>query len=211
MTDRITVNEQSSIRIEAEKVMYFDPLNIEGEPHDADIVFITHSHYDHFSPMDIAKIAGDKTIFIAPESIKGDLSKAGIPADRTVLLKPCDSTSILGIPVEAVPAYNTLKPFHPKHNGWLGFVVTAGGKRIYVCGDTDATPDAEKVKCDIICIPVGGTFTMDAGKAAGLVNKLSPEAAIPTHYGSLVGKPGDGEDFEKLVSKEIKVIRKLRY
>ena len=151
--DKITVNEQSSIRIAADKVLYFDPIHISGEPHDADIIFITHEHYDHFSPDDISKVSNSDTIFAAPESMAKAFRKASIPNDRVTYLKPNDSTSILGISVKAVSAYNNLKPFHPKSSGWLGYVVTVDDTRIYVCGDTDATKEGKSVRCDIICVP----------------------------------------------------------
>ncbi len=211
MYDLITVNEQSSIRIAAEKVIYFDPLHIKGEPHDADMIFITHEHYDHFSPEDIAKCAKDGTRFVAPSSMEKTFAAAGIGDGMTTFMHPSYSAEVCGIPIDAVAAYNLLKPFHPKKNGWLGYVVTVDGMRIYVCGDTDATNDAKAVKCDVICVPVGGTFTMNPKQAAELVNTVKPAAAIPIHYGTLVGKPADGDTFAAAVDKDIAVVKKLRF
>lgn len=209
MIENITVNEQSSIRIAADKVIYFDPFHISDEPHDADIIFITHEHYDHFSPDDISKAAKSDTIFAAPESMAEALKKAAIPNEKITLLKPGDSASICGIATEAVPAYNNIKPFHPKKNGWLGYVVTVGGTRIYVCGDTDDTADARAVKCDIVCVPIGGTFTMNAKKAAELVNAVSPKIAVPIHYGTIVGKTSDADEFERYVDDSVMIVKKL--
>lgn len=209
MTEHITVNEQSSIRISGEKTMYFDPLHISGAPHDADIVFITHEHFDHFSPDDIARVSGGSTVYAAPKSMADKLRKAGIPAHRTVLLEPGDKTEIEGIPTEAVPAYNLIKPFHPKRSGWLGYVVTVQGSRIYVCGDTDDTPEARSVRCDIMCVPIGGTYTVNAKKAAEFVKAVSPKAAIPIHYGTIVGSPTDADDLERYLAGQIKIVRKL--
>ncbi|WP_295156147.1 MBL fold metallo-hydrolase [uncultured Ruminococcus sp.] len=211
MLDKLTVNEQNSIRIAAEKVVYFDPLNISGEPHDADIVFITHEHYDHFSPEDIAKVATRETRFVAPSTMERVFKRSDIGENMVTYMHPAFSAEVEGVPIDAVAAYNLFKPFHPKKNGWLGYVVTMGGKRIYVCGDTDATPEAKAVKCDIICVPAGGTFTLNAKQAAELVNIIKPAAAIPVHYGRLVGKPSDGDTFAANVDKSIEVCLKLKY
>ena len=121
---KITVNEQSSIRLSAEKVVYFDPFGIKEAPHDADMIFITHPHFDHFSPEDIGKVRKDDTVFIAPASAAADISKVCPNEALPVLLEPGDARTVCGIPVEAVPAYNVNKAFHPKKNGWLGYVVT---------------------------------------------------------------------------------------
>ncbi|MBQ8966127.1 MBL fold metallo-hydrolase [Ruminococcus sp.] len=211
MHELITVNEQSSIRISAEKVIYFDPLHISCAPHDADIVFITHEHYDHFSRYDIAKVSKEGTRFVAPSSMEKAFAGAGIGQGMTTFMHPAYSAEVEGIPIDAVAAYNLLKPFHPRKNGWLGYVVTVSGQRIYVCGDTDATSEAKAVKCDIICVPAGGTFTMNAKQAAELVNIIRPKTAIPTHYGTMVGKPADGEVFAAAVDKDITVVKKLKF
>lgn len=208
MTNNISVNTQSSIRIDSgSAIIRIDPFKISGAPHDADIILITHEHYDHFSPEDIEKVRKPDTVFAAPKSMKNKLEVAGI--SNAVLLSPGDKTEISGIPVEAAAAYNTLKPFHPKSNGWLGYIVTAGGKRIYAAGDTDAVKEVKAVKCDIALVPAGGTFTMNYREAAALVNEIRPETAIPIHYGSIVGNSSDGENFGKLVDKSIKVVIKL--
>lgn len=208
MTDKITVNTQSSIRIDAGKsIIYIDPFGISGNPHDADIVLITHEHFDHFSPDDIGKVRKADTVFAAPKSMNGKLAGAGI--NKAVLMKPGDSAEICSIPLEAVPAYNIMKPFHPKSNGWLGYIVTVGGKRIYAAGDTDAVREVKAVKCDIALVPIGGTYTMDCKEAAALVNAIRPETAIPIHYGSIVGSYIDGEKFTELVDSSINVVIKL--
>ena len=209
MIDKLTVNEHSSIRIGADKVIYFDPFHLVRADHDADIIFITHDHYDHFSPEDIEKCAGSDTLFVAPYTMAKAFSKAKISEERVTFMHAGYSAEILGIPVDAIAAYNAIKPFHPKKNGWLGYVVTLEGKRIYVCGDTDATPEAKEVTCDIICVPIGGTYTIGAKQAAELVNLIKPEIAVPTHYGSIVGKTADADTFAACVEPPIKVVKKL--
>ena len=114
-----------------------------------------------------------------------------------------------GLEFETVAAYNTLKPFHPKRAGWVGYILRVNGKRIYIAGDTDLTKEAREVKCDIALVPVGGTYTMDARKAAELVNEIRPEIAIPVHYGSVAGSPADADRFSEMVSSSIKVEIKM--
>lgn len=207
MLEKITINTHSSIRIADE--IYIDPFKIESAAHNADIILVTHSHYDHFSPEDIEKVAKSDTILVIPESMKADAPKSGIKAENIVTLTPGQCTSICGIPVEAVPSYNINKPMHPKKNGWLGYVVTVKDTRIYIGGDMDATPEGKSVKCDIAMIPIGGTYTMNAKEAAELVNAMQPKIAIPTHYGSIVGSLNDAQTFAELVNGSIKVCTKL--
>jgi L-ascorbate metabolism protein UlaG (beta-lactamase superfamily) len=208
MTENITVNTQSSIRIDTgDLIIRADPFGLTEELHDADIILITHEHFDHFSPDDIVRVSKPDTVFAAPESMRKKL--AGMQTGETVFLRPGDKTEIRGIPVEAVAAYNIMKPFHAKPNGWLGYIVTVGGKRIYAAGDTDATKEAKAVRCDIALVPVGGTYTMNAREAAALVNEIQPGIAIPIHYGSIVGSRADGEKFAGLVDGNIKVEMKL--
>lgn len=204
MRRQITVNAQSSIRIGGNQVLYFDPFRITDARKDADIVFITHPHFDHFSPADIARVCKPETVIAAPESMAAELKAAGIT--EPVLMKPGEIKTISGIAVETVPAYNISKQFHPKQNGWLGYVVTVGGKRIYAAGDTDATKEAAAVQCDIALIPIGGTYTMNPAEAAELVNRMRPQIVIPIHYGTIVGNPGDGAAFAKLVAPGITVL-----
>ncbi|MDO4960398.1 MAG: MBL fold metallo-hydrolase [Eubacteriales bacterium] len=197
MVDKISINAHSSIRIGLDKVMYFDPFHIKEEAHDADIIFITHEHFDHFSLEDIIKIVKSETMFVMPASMKELAGKAGIPEASLLLAEPGGRYTVCGISFEAVPAYNVGKDFHPKANKWVGYIVNAGGKRIYVCGDTDAVPENRMIKCDIMIVPVGGTYTFDPAKAAEYANMLKPEIAIPSHYGDIVGDPADGLDFAR--------------
>jgi L-ascorbate metabolism protein UlaG (beta-lactamase superfamily) len=128
-----------------------------------------------------------------------------------VTVSPGESYEIDGLSIETVPAYNLLKPFHPKSAEWVGYIVKDGGKRIYICGDTDATKEAKAVQCDIALVPIGGTYTMDAKKAAEFVNELQPKVVIPVHYGTVVGKPADGEVFKKHVKDPVVVEFKITF
>ena len=150
----------------------------------------------------------EDTVFVSPAGMEKEMRKAAGDC-RIVLMKPGDEQNIGGIQVQAVPAYNRLKPFHPKRNGWTGYVVLMDGVRYYVSGDTDAVRELSSVKCDVALVPVGGTYTMTAKEAAKLINEIRPQAAIPTHYGSIVGKPEDGEIFRKYVDPGITVETRL--
>ena len=201
---RITVNCHSSIRIAGDKVIYFDPFKIERAKHDADYIFITHDHYDHFSVDDIKKVEKEDTVYVIPDCMYNLLG-----GENVITMKPGDVTNLDGIMVEAVPSYNHAKQFHLKEKGYLGYVLFYEGKRVYVAGDCDINDDNLKITCDIALIPIGGHYTMDYKEAARFINKIAPEIAIPTHYGDLVGKMDVGEKFAELVHSEIKVRLKI--
>ncbi|MBR1407298.1 MAG: MBL fold metallo-hydrolase [Clostridia bacterium] len=210
MIERISINAHSSIRIGGTPVICVDPFRIEGEPHDADLILFTHSHFDHFSPEDVSRLCRPDTLCAAPLSMESDLLSCGLPKDQITLLRPGDSTVLLGIPIEAVPAYNTNKPMHPRANGWLGYILTVCGERIYIAGDTDRIPEEKDIRCDIAMVPVGGTYTMNTAEAAAFVNAIHPRIAIPTHYGSIVGSLSDGEAFASKVAPSIQVVLKIK-
>jgi len=212
MTENIRVLTHNSIRIESgSDVIYVDPFQVKGTPRDASFILITHDHYDHFSPEDIAKVAGDDSVLVVPEKMERKAKEAAGKVGDIYTVKPGEDREIGNLHFETVPAYNLLKPFHPKSAGWVGYVLMIDGKRIYIAGDTDATKEAKSVKCDIILVPVGGTYTMDAKKAAELVNEIEPEVTIPTHYGNIVGKKEDGEHFSGLVKAPVRVDLKMEY
>lgn len=205
MSVNIAVNVQNSIRIAGERTVYFDPWQIEGEPHDADFVLVTHEHYDHFSPEDIAAVLKFDGYLIAPVSMQHLLGAVNtIPASHIVTVMPGEKKEIARLMVEAYPAYNQGRPFHIKRNGWVGYVITLGAERYYVAGDTDAIPEIRDIKCDVAFLPIGGTYTMDANEAAALTLAIRPRVVIPTHYGSVVGSPVDGDFFQGLLPRDIR-------
>ena len=205
MIEEITINTHSSIRIRGDRTIYFDPYQITEETHDADVIFITHDHYDHFDPASIEKILKDETMMIIPKSSFNAWSDSGLIVTQVVQMDPGEKIDMGGIIIETVPAYNHMKLFHPRRKKWLGYVVTMEDRRIYVAGDTDVTDESRQVRCDIAFIPVGGKYTMNAAKAAELVNEIEPEIAVPTHYGNIVGKESDGLDFKREVKDGIRV------
>ena len=210
MTENIRVLTHSSIRIQSgDTVLYVDPYKVSGRPQDADFVFITHDHFDHFSPEDIEKVSCEKTILVVPEKMRDKVLQEADETRGIIPVKPDAPYDINGFSFETIPAYNRLKPFHPKTAGWVGYIFCLDGKRIYVAGDTDATPDAKKVQCDVALVPVGGTYTMNASQAAELVNTIRPAAAIPTHYGSVAGSAADAESFREKVDPAVHVEIKM--
>lgn len=197
---KLTVNAQSSIRIQSDKVIYFDPFKIEESVHDADMIFITHDHYDHFSIEDIEKIEKEDTVYIIPECMYNLLG-----GENVYIVSPNEKYVIEGLDVYVLASYNVNKKFHPKQKGYVGYLVKIEDKRIYVAGDCDINEDNRKIRCDIAFVPVGGTYTMDCKEAAELINLIRPELAIPTHYGSIVGNRDDGLRFKEKVDEGIRV------
>ncbi len=184
----------ASFRIDADEgvKIYIDPFKLGSGLPQADIILVTHDHFDHCSPEDIDKIASKDTVIIGPSCIADKL-----PHPVTAL-SPGEKTAVKGIIIETVPAYNPAKNFHPKANGYLGFIITTGGKRIYHAGDTDFIPEMKSIKADIALLPIGGTYTMTAEEAAQAADLINPAIAVPMHYGSIAGSVQDAEKFKKL-------------
>jgi L-ascorbate metabolism protein UlaG (beta-lactamase superfamily) len=204
MLENIEVLYHSSIKINTNKIIYFDPFKIDNNYNDADIIFITHDHYDHYSEEDIDKVKNNNTIIIAPEELLTKLLKKGFRKDCIITVMPNEKRIVEGIKFETIPAYNINKAFHPKENGWVGYIIELKGIRYYIAGDTDITEENKNVKCDVAFVPVGGTYTMTSKEAAELVNIISPKIAVPIHYGSIVGTKQDATDFITLLNENIK-------
>lgn len=206
MTEKIKVFIQNSIRVNTEKGnVYIDPFEMQEEPHDAAFILVTHDHFDHFSPESIEKVANKNTVLVVPENMLEKSKDAAKFVSEIVTVKPDEKRTINGLELETIPSYNINKKFHPKSAGWVGYIVITDGKRIYIAGDTDATPEALNVKCDVALIPIGGTYTMDSKEAAEFINTIKPAVAIPVHYGKVVGSMDDGKNFANLVKAPVKV------
>ena len=200
----IKINAQSSIRIEGSKVIHFDPFRITDETHDADIIFITHEHFDHFSPEDIQKVANKNTMLIAPCSMQQVVQEvAGIIGEIRLVngVDPDGQLMIDDILVKWVRAYNIGKPFHTKEREWIGYIVTFDGTTYFVPGDTDANEDNINVDCDVLLVPCGGKYTFDALEAADFTCQIKPRKVIPTHYTNVDGQPPIEEVFKDAVLK----------
>jgi L-ascorbate metabolism protein UlaG (beta-lactamase superfamily) len=181
------------------KAIVIDPFQVKQcEP--ADIILISHEHYDHCSPEDVKKIQKDSTVIVTEAQ-----SAAKLSGDVRVV-QPGDKLTVSGIPIEAVPSYNTNKTFHPKENGWLGFIVTVGGVRIYHAGDTDRIPEMGSFQVDIALLPVSGTYVMTAEEAVEAARMIKPKVVIPMHYGAIVGSADDAKRFSEALQGTCEVV-----
>jgi L-ascorbate metabolism protein UlaG (beta-lactamase superfamily) len=198
-TDKIAWLGHDGFRIDAEKTVYFDPYQIEGGPV-ADLILISHDHFDHCSPEDVAKIQGPETVIVTEKD-----SAKKLTGDIRVL-KPGEILDVGGVKIEAVPSYNTDKDFHPKKNGWLGFIVEIEGIRVYHAGDADFIPEMKDLEVDIALLPVSGTYVMTAEQAVKAALAINPKLAIPMHYGAIVGDVADALSFEKALEGKVDVL-----
>lgn len=190
----------ASILIEGEKNVYIDPWQLKAASPPAHIILITHSHHDHCSREDIERISGPQTVIFAPPDCAPGLPGGFQP------VTPGMKTSVAGVGIETVPAYNLEQSFHPRENNWVGYLVEMGGERIYYAGDTDRIPEMERIAADIVILPVGGTYTMDAEEAARAADRIEPRLAIPIHYGRIVGSAADADRFVQLTRVPAKIL-----
>lgn len=202
----ISVNIQSSILISGNIKIYFDPIKMDRK-YDADYIFITHSHYDHFSKEDILNIKNDNTVIIGPYDIYDKCLEMGFSKDKVIKVKPCEEYDYGVIRFKTVYAYNLNKTFHLKESNWVGYVLEFEGKKYYIAGDTDVIMDNLSVlkNIDVAFIPIGGVYTIDALEAAGYVNNIKPKEVVPIHYGMVVGDEKDLDNFINNVDSNIKV------
>ncbi len=196
----------NSIKITEDVIIYIDPFKINKEYHDADYIFFTHSHYDHFSPEDIEKVRKEHTVYIVTEDIKEKTEKL-FGKENVIAVEPNKSYHVQALDFKTTYAYNVHKAFHPKENKWVGYIIEVNHKTYYIAGDTDNIEEIQNIECDEALIPIGGTYTMDYQEAADLANTIKAKVIIPTHYGSIVGDKGDAIKFKELVkNKEVKIL-----
>jgi len=180
--------------------IYIDPWKVKGTPHDASLVLISHNHYDHYSAEDIEKVTGEGTELVAPADVVKEEGHGRI-------LRPGSTVVAGSVKVVGVPAYNVGKAFHPKASEWLGFVIEVGAQRIYCAGDTDLTDEMKTLAhIDMALLPVGGTYTMDAGEAAEAASEVGAKRAIPYHWGDIVGGRADADRFAELCACPVTVL-----
>ncbi|MBU0994455.1 MAG: MBL fold metallo-hydrolase [Proteobacteria bacterium] len=188
-----------AFRINASKTIYIDPYEITGGP-PADLILISHDHYDHCSPEDVKKILSPKTVIVTEKKSAKKLT------GHVKVVKPGDTLTVEDVIISIVPAYNLNKKFHPRKNEGLGFMIEIDGINLYHAGDTDFIPEMKGISPDIALLPVSGTFVMTAAEAVDAALALSPQLAIPMHYGSLVGNMNDAEVFKNNLKGKIEVL-----
>jgi L-ascorbate metabolism protein UlaG (beta-lactamase superfamily) len=193
--DRFTWLRQSSMRYAGDGLtIYIDPWGTAPDDPQADLILITHAHFDHLQPHEIQRLSREGTKVVAPHDVAKELDGDVTP------VAPGESHDVAGVRFETVPAYNTAEErldMHPKANGWVGYVLELEGRRYYHAGDTDALPELETLSTDVAMVPIGGTYTMDHREAATLVKTMRPQVAVPMHYGFVVCSPSHADLFRK--------------
>ncbi len=204
---RISWLGHDAFRISGPPTIYIDPWKLKSAS-PADVILISHEHFDHFSREDVEKIRKADTVVVTTPEVAKQLS------GDVRAVKPGDKLSVKGIEIEAVPAYNVNKfrapgePFHPKQDNKLGFVITVDGVRIYHAGDSDLIPEMANLKVDVALLPVSGTYVMTADEAIAAARTINPKIAIPMHYGEIVGSAADAEKFKREAPVEVRILKR---
>ena len=202
MLEDIEVLCHSSIKFKKNEVIYFDPFNIQENYKDADIIFITHDHYDHYDEDSINKIKKKNTKIVIPKSLFVKV-KEKFDNDNITVVEPNKTYKISDISFKTVRAYNNEKNFHPIEKDWVGYIVTINDIRYYIMGDTDDTKDARSVTCDVLFVPIGGIYTMNKEEAVEYTNYIEPIVAVPIHYGMVSGTHDDALYFVENLKNNI--------
>lgn len=192
---KIELIHHASVKLIGDKVFYFDPYDIKEKYHDADYIFITHDHYDHYDLESINNVKKDTTKIILPECLKDN--------ENYLVVEPDKEYTIDDFKFETISSYNTNKNFHPKEKNYVGYNICLNDVFYYIMGDTDRTPEADNVKTDICFVPIGGVYTMNVDEAINYINDLKPKKAIPIHYGTIVGRKELGQEFKNGIKSEI--------
>jgi len=190
----------SSIRIRRAGVeLHIDPWGL-TESGEASFVLLTHPHYDNFSEEDIARVRTDRTVVVAPASMKKQLD------DADHFMRPGDLISLDGVDILAVPAYNTEKKFHPRKNGWLGYVFTIDGVTYYHAGDTDLVTSMRDIRCDVAFLPCDGRYTMGPDEAAEAARACEARMVVPIRWGEAGSSEEDAHRLVELVAAEVRIL-----
>jgi L-ascorbate metabolism protein UlaG (beta-lactamase superfamily) len=190
-----------TFRIDHPVVIYIDPWNLPDDSPKGDIVLVSHDHHDHCSPEDVEAVRTKDTVVVANP---GAAKKLRGPVE---VMRPGEERTYAGVIIKTVPAYNLEKPFHPKGEEHLGFILEIDGERLYFAGDTDHIPEMESVECDLALLPVSGKYVMDAEEAAEAAATLHPKLIVPMHYGAgVVGTVADAQRFSELCDYPVRIM-----
>jgi len=192
--------------IKNSKIIYIDPYNIKSNSEKADIILITHSHYDHCSVADLEKIIQEGTRIFMPADCQSKILRFKIPI-KMEIVEPGQEITLGEIKISTFPSYNIDKPFHGKDEEWVGYLLKIGNLLIYHAGDSDKIPEMQKLtghgdKKLIALLPIGGRFTMSVEEAVEAAKLIKPFLAIPMHYGSVIGTEEDAREFKTLCEEE---------
>jgi L-ascorbate metabolism protein UlaG (beta-lactamase superfamily) len=190
-------------------IVYIDPYRVEDGP-TADLILITHDHFDHFSRDDVVRLAGRRTTAIGPATVTEQLR------GRTISIAPGETVEVDELEIQALPAYNTNKldssgkPFHARESGWLGFLLRDGARRIYHSGDTDVIPEMDRAAgVDVALLPVSGTYVMSPQEAAEAARRIDPRVAVPMHWGTVIGSEADADAFATAAPVEVEILERV--
>jgi L-ascorbate metabolism protein UlaG (beta-lactamase superfamily) len=202
MIEKLSWLGHASFKIKGKtKVVYIDPWKLKGSHEPADIILIGHSHYDHLSVPDVEKVQKQSTVIITTADCASGL-KGNIR-----IIKPGSTVVVDDVTVQAIPAYNVNKAFHPKSNEWVGFILTLDGERLYYASDTDFIPEMKELQnIDIALLPIGGTYTMNANEAAQAAKTINPRIVVPYHYGDIIGTKEDAKRLASLYTGETRIL-----
>ncbi len=193
----------SGFRIRADRAtIYIDPYRVARAASPADLILVTHGHYDHFSPRDIEALSGKETWLIAPAAVAEKVGGRVISIAPGEVIEP---EFARGLAIRGVAAYNTSKRdadgnvFHAREAGWVGYDLNIRGERLYHAGDTDVIPEMDEVSgVDVALLPVSGTYVMTPEEAAEAARRIQPRVAVPMHWGQHIGTKADAERFAEL-------------
>jgi L-ascorbate metabolism protein UlaG (beta-lactamase superfamily) len=191
-------------------VVYIDPYRVTADVPKADLILVTHGHYDHFSPQDLERLSHERTWLVAPAAV------AERAAGRVLSLAPGEAVEdelVRGVEVRALAAYNTSKRdpdgklFHPREAGWVGYELNIRGERLYHSGDTDVIPEMDSViGVDVALLPVSGIYVMTADEAAEAARRIQPRVAVPMHWGEHIGTYADATAFAERAPVEVHIL-----
>ena len=203
MLDRLTWLGHSGFLVPGSPCIYIDPFRIDGGPC-ADLVLLTHPHYDHCSPTDLAKIVGETTEIVCPRDCLTVLNE--LPGRRR-LIQPGDKVDLHGVCIESVPAYTRKSRLHGRANAWVGYILEIDGVRMYHAGDTDFIPEMRQLQVDVACLPISGGETMNVVEAAAAANSIAPQVVIPMHFGT-IGAEIDPDLFSNLTRVAVHALQR---